>query len=82
MKNPKRGEIWKNGTLYYFIFLIVKDMNTDNKRVVFQQLTKDEEMIIHCVGGEILSVKIRQPISMELKTFKEKMIRFKEAPKR
>ncbi|MBE6422587.1 hypothetical protein [Succinivibrio dextrinosolvens] len=79
---PKRGEIWTNGTAYCYIFMVAKDMGTDKKRVIFQILTNDEEMVIHCQGGEILSIKIRQPYSMDLQTFKEKMKLFKETPKK
>lgn len=83
-RNPKRGEIWSNGTYYCYIFMIAKDMGTDKERVVFQTLTNDEEMVIHSQGGEILSIKIREPYSLDLKIFKElnQMKLFKEAPKR
>lgn len=79
---PKKGEIWTNGDFYCYVFMVATDIGTTKKRVVFQMLNNEEEKVIKEVGGDIVVIKLRDAYSLDLKTFKEKMKFFKDAPEK
>lgn len=79
---PKRGEIWTNGGCYCYVFMVATDMGTTKKRVVFQMLNNEEEKVIKEYGGDIVVIKLGDAYSLDLKTFKEKMKLFKDAPEK